>query len=197
MKNGEGEKMKKIEKVEDFWLCADEVTEGFLFAMLTDEILWECWPSDENERRQLRESVQRKEQKLLDIRIFDTQREARMLRGDIGRTFQGRMIDDTKEVLKSQEYFDEEQYLDIDSKRSKELLIRERKVQATGGGCYPMPLPGLEEKMEGDFGEIKVKLRNYLDFYKDTGQAYVRDWRLVKVFQERRSVCQDMKETEM
>ena len=113
--------MNKIENMEQFWLCAEEVTEGYVFAMLTDEIVWKHWPMSQEEQKKL----QKKEHKLLDIRIFDKQRELRMLRGDIGREFQGRMVEDTEAILHEQEYFDEEQYLDIDDPRSSELFARE------------------------------------------------------------------------
>ncbi len=165
--------MEKIETMEQFWQCADTMAEGFLFAMFTDEIVWESWPLTSEKR----ENFRKKEGKLLDVRIFNKEKEVRMFRGDIGRKLQGRSIDDGKDILKQQEYFDEEQYLDIDDKRSEEVFAREKKVVATGGGCYSLPLPG--------FVDAKVRLRNYLGYYEETGQVYVRDWRLMGLFQER------------
>lgn len=166
--------MNKIETMEKFWLCAENVTEGYVFAMLTDEIVWKHWPVSQEEQKELRQ----KEEKLLDIRIFNKEKELRMFRGDIGRKFYGRMLEDTDKALQEQEYFDEEQYLDIDDQRSPELFAREKKVRATGGGCYELPLSG--------FADAKVKIRNYLGYYEESGQAYVRDWRLMEVFQEKR-----------
>ncbi len=164
--------MEKIETMEQFWLSADEIERGFIFAILTDEIFWEKWPLKTDRKKLFRE----KEKKLLDIRIYNSKREVRIFRSDIGRKFQGRSLNDEKEVLNHQDYFDEEQFLDIDDIRSKELFAREGKVQATGGGRYPLPLP--------DFRNAKLRIRNYLGYYEKSGQAYVKDWRLMDLFQD-------------
>lgn len=164
--------MNKVETMEQFWAYADKMEDGFCFAMLTDDILWEKWPVSAERKKELRE----KEGRLLDIRIFNTGKELRMFRGDIGRDFQGRSIDDGERAPSIEEYFDEEQYLDIDSKRSGELFAKEQKVLATGGGSYPLPIAGFEN--------AKIRIRNYLGYYEETGQAYVKDWRLMDVFQE-------------
>lgn len=164
--------MEKIETMEQFWLWADEIERGFVFAMLTDEILWERWPL-ESDRRKL---FQEKEEKLLDIRVYNREREARVSRSDIGRAFRGRSLNDEKESSEWQDYFDEEQFLDIDDKCSNELFSVEGKVQATGGGRYPLPLP--------DFRNAKVLIRNYVGYYEESGQAYVKDWRLRDLFKE-------------
>ena len=164
--------MEKIGTMEQFWLWADEIERGFVFAMLTDEILWERWPL-ESDRRKL---FQEKEEKLLDIRVYNREREVRVSRSDIGRKFLGRNLNDGKESSEWQDYFDEEQFLDIDDERSKELFAVEGKVQATGGGRYPLPLP--------DFRNAKVLIRNYVGYYEESGQAYVKDWRLSDLFKE-------------
>lgn len=166
--------MEKIETVEQFWSCADGIEKGFIFAMLTDEILWERWPMEPDERK----TFQEKEEKFLDVRIYSQEREVRIFRSDIGRMFQGRSLNDQKEEAEFQDYFDEEQFLDIDDTRSEELFDREGKVQATGGGKYRLPLP--------DFRNAKLLIRNYLGYYEESGQAYVKDWRLIDVFQERK-----------
>lgn len=167
-----GERMEKIETMEQFWLCADEVERGFIFAMLTDEILWESWPL----RPEGRKSFQDKGGKLLDVRVYNSEREVRVSRSDIGREFCGRSLNDEREAPDKQDYFDEVQFLDIDDKESEELFASEGKVQATGGGRYPLPLQG--------FKNAKIRIRNYLGYYEETGQAYVRDWRLKDLFQE-------------
>ncbi|MCI9147394.1 MAG: hypothetical protein HFG73_03870 [Hungatella sp.] len=166
--------MERIGTIDKFWMQAALVTDGYLFAMLTDEIVWKRWPLGQTELK----SFQEKEKKLLNIRIFDRDREVCMIRGDVGRKLQGRIQDDSRGDLKEQDYFDEEQYLDIDMKRSKELFNREGKVQATGGGQYELPLSGFEN--------AKVRIRNYLGYYEESGQVYVKDWRLAEIFQEKR-----------
>lgn len=164
--------MEKIETMEQFWSCADEIESGFIFAMMTDEILWENWPLEPKERKLFHE----KEGKLLDVRVFNSKGEVRISRGDIGRGFQGRSRDDEKDKPDAQDYFDEVQYLDIDDTKSESLFAREGKVQATGGGQYHLPLSG--------FKNAKIRIRNYLGYYEETGQAYVKDWRLKDLFQE-------------
>ncbi len=165
--------MERIETMEQFWMQGETVEDGFLFAMFTDEIVWESWPL-EPERR---ESLRQKEKNLLDIRIFNSAKELRMFRGDVGRDFRGRMAEDTEAALEEQDYFDEEQYLDIDGKCSEELFGQNHMVQATGGGRYSLPLPGFEN--------AKIRIRNYLGYYEESGQAYVKDWRLAGLFQEK------------
>ena len=112
--------MERIETMEQFWMQGETVEDGFLFAMFTDEIVWESWPL-EPERR---ESLRQRERNLLDIRIFNSAKELRMFRGDVGRDFRGRLAEDTEAALEEQDYFDEEQYLDIDGKVQKSCLGR-------------------------------------------------------------------------
>ncbi len=166
--------MEKIQTMEKFWLYAAAMKDGFLFAMLTDEIIWKCWPLAEKEKKDFQE----KERNLLDIRIFNEKKELHMFRSDVGRAFQGRLLEDAKENFDGQDYFDEEQYLDIDTKRSQELFEKEQKVYATRGGCYSLPLSAFED--------AKIQIRNYLGYYEQSGQAYVKDWRLTGLFQEGR-----------
>lgn len=166
--------METMENMDAFWKYVEKMTEGIIFAMLTDEIIFEKWPLAPREKEDFRE----KEHKLLDVRVFNEKKEIRMFRGDIGRKLQGRVQDDEKEAADTIDFFDEEQYLDIDSVRSKELFRIKGKVAATGGGCYRLPLEG--------YADAKIKIRNYLEYYKPTGQAYIKDWRLVRLFQEGR-----------
>lgn len=166
--------MEKIETMERFWMRAAEIKDGFLFAMLTDEIVWERWPLASDQQQDL----QRKERKFLDIRLFNEKQEIHMAWSDAERKFLGRLIEDAEEAFDCPDYFDEEQYLDIDSLRSQELFDREQRVYATGGGCYKLPV--------SDFHDVKIRIRNYLGYYEESGQAYVKDWRLTGLFQEKR-----------
>ncbi len=155
--------------VDRFLREADEIAEGFLFVMFTDEIWVEKWPLEEEKR----ESLRAKEDVLLEARAFSRDREDKLFRGDIGRVFLWRSIEDSD----MPDSYDEEQYLDIDEKRSQTLFAAEHKVRATGGGVYHLPIL--------DYRGAKVRIRNYVDYYKETGQAYVRDWRLVEFFLEK------------
>ena len=44
-------------------------------------------------------------------------------------------------------------------------------VYATGGGKYPFPIE--------EYNDTKIRIRNYLEEDDDTGELYVKDWRLV------------------
>lgn len=140
--------MEKIDTMEAFWAWAETVPEGFLFAMLTDQVVFERWPLAPDGK----EAFRKKEGKLLDIRLFNEQMELRMFRGDMGGTLRGRVREDKERDLDLSEYFDEDQYL-------------------------ALPPAG--------FANAKIKIRNYLAYYEETGQAYVRDWRLAGLFQEK------------
>lgn len=153
--------------VNEFLDKAESMTEGFLFAMFTDEIWLEEWPSSEEKKKEFCN----KGDLLLEARIFNTAMEMKLFRGDIGkRNFRMRIRDDSKE------YFKEEQYLDIDTVCSEKIFREGKQVKATGGGVYHLPL--------SDYNDIKIKIHNYIDYYEETGQAYVSDWRLVEFFQE-------------
>ncbi len=172
-------KHEKIETMDAFWQLAERMEQGFVFAMFTDGIVFERWPFWEEGKSTAREALERfrtKEEKLLDIRLFNREKELRMFRGNIGGTFLGRVLEDEPGLFDEAVYFDEEQYLDIDTKRSETLFAGEGKVRATGGGIYRLPLKRFEN--------AKVKVRNYLGYYENTGQAYVKDWRLVELIQE-------------
>lgn len=149
---------------------AGDIRAGYFFAMYTDAIIFEKWPLTEEQK----EAFEIRKNRLLEARIFDEEKEWRLLRGDIGKEmFILRSLEDAENM----DYYDEEQYLDIDEKRSKELFEKEHKVRATGGGIYTLPFP--------DYRNVKIKIRNYIDYYKETGQAYIRDWRMADLFKEK------------
>lgn len=150
---------------------AEDIKDGYIFAMYTDTILFEKWPLTDERK----EDFRRKEDKLLEARVFSKEKEWRLFRSDIGKkNFILRLLEDTENM----DYYDEEQYLDIDEKRSGTLFLNEQKVRATGGGIYSLPL--------FDYRNVKIKIRNYIAYYEETGQAYIRDWRLTDLFQEKR-----------
>lgn len=159
--------VERQSNVDCFLAAAEKISKGFLFIMFTDEIWVEQLPLEDKKKARMKA----KEGVLLEARVFSESREDKLFRGDIGRAFLWRSIVDSG----TQDCFDEEQYLDIDEKRSDELFAKEYKVRATGGGSYHLPL--------SDYREAKVRIRNYVDYYEETGQAYVKDWRLVEFFQ--------------
>ena len=101
--------------------------------------------------------------KLLEIRVFDQKTEVKLFRRNIGEDFNCRTIVDKSD---DPDRFDVLQLLDKDSQRS-----RETHYYTTGGGEY-----------EFSFKELKcpaVRIRYYLQYYPETGQAYIADWRCV------------------
>lgn len=147
------------------------VADGYAVVIFTDSFEVEKYPilSDKTEKL-LEEHLH---DRLLDLRVFDESYEYRLFRGDAGSEFNSRIINDknprANEGLDAGDYFDDEQYLDIDTKASKEIFEKEKKVYATGGGKYSLPLP--------DMNDTKIRIRNYIAYEEDTGTAYIRDWR--------------------
>lgn len=162
---------EETEKAERLLEGTEDMRNGYLFGMYTDIIVFEKLPLTEEQKEDF---VNRKD-KLLEARAFCKEKEWKLFRGDIGKKcFSLRILED----IGNMDCYDEEQYLDIDEKRSNELFEREQKVCATGGGIYKLPFP--------DYRNVKIKIRNYIAYYEETGQAYIRDWRLTDLFQEKK-----------
>ena len=106
----------------------------------------------------------------LEIRIFTEKQEAKWFRTGIDRKFRFRLrTDDLEDAF----IWPESQYLDIDDARTEKREKREEeehRVYATGGGNYTLPL--------GNYKNAKIKIHNYLEEDPDTGELYVKDWRL-------------------
>lgn len=148
--------MKIQEKSWEEWKKKVSISKGYAVVMCTDSFLVTQYPDREAEKIIIREW----NDKLLDIRIFDSHEEYRLFRGDIGREFSEVILYDGMG-----DYYDDEQYLDIDTARSKK-----GKIKATGGGSYMLPFE--------EFHGIKIRIRNYLG-YDGNGQAYIKAFRLV------------------
>lgn len=162
---------EKTEKAERLLEEAENMKDGYFFGMYTDMVVFEKLSLTEEQK----EDFVNKKDKLLEARVFCKEKEWKLFRGDIGKeSFVLRMLEDTENM----DYYDEEQYLDIDEKRSGELFKNEHKVRTMGGGIYKLPF--------SDYRNIKIKIRNYIAYYEETGQAYIRDWRLTEVFQEKK-----------
>ena len=111
---------------------------------------------------------------LIELRIFAADMEFKAFRFNIGKDFTWRYIDDGvfKQVLSnetddflckfSNRTYDEEHYLDIDSKKSIDCYI------TTGGGRYELPIKNAE----------KIKIRNYLE-YDENGIVMISDFRII------------------
>lgn len=171
---------EKKYNVDDFLKKAEEIQEGYLFAMFTDMVWVEKWPLNDGKKEEFR----KKEPLLLEVRVFSEDREDKLFRGDIGRDFRWRLIKDTARS----DFFDEVQYLNLDKEQLKKLFKESKKVKenqkvnesVSDGRDAQQPLG----KGGTSCMKAKVQLRNYIDYHKETGQAYVKDWRLVRFFQE-------------
>ena len=95
---------------------------------------------------------------LLEIRIFNEEKEFKALRPDISKDFVWRELSDN---IGYDGNYDEIQYLDIDTTKSGYTFI--------GGGTYTMPESGLE----------KAVIRHYFTYDED-GLEKVVDERIVK-----------------
>lgn len=148
---------------------------GMVIASLTDTYIVDSWPEMQGS------TLEGREDKILELRIFNEKEEHLLFRTDTGKDFTARMLKDTpdgiklfvngeeKDSAKDWESFDEEQYLDIDAQRSRNLP--EHEYYTTGGGRYCLPLANVPD--------AKVKIRYYLSRYEKTGQARIADWRVV------------------
>ena len=107
-------------------------------------------------------------EKLLELRVFDENGEFRAYRDLLGKPFKFREINAENEKQFDGNYFEENQYLDIDTKYTFE--DDKTKKQATGGGQYHLPDDVKNMTM--------LKVRYYYTF-SDEGIAQKCDWRLV------------------
>lgn len=139
-----------------------EIAEGYAVIMHTEHFIVDRFPLSSENERLMEDSA---EQKLLDIRVFNESIEYRLFRPDVGKEFRFVCLSD-----ENREFFDDSHYLDIDEKCSAETFMKDGTVGATGGGFYKLPLE--------DYHNVKVVIRNYVDYDADSGQAYIESWRL-------------------
>lgn len=163
-----------IENSESFKEALSKIEDGFFIAQCTDKLIIEridasySWDSDYLYKR------------AFDIRVFNQKSEVHLFRSSIDKQFVMRYIESDPEqkdilnaIIDGKEksiYYDEEQFLNIDTvatanNNEKNMVI------AVGGGKYKLPIER--------YDDVKVIIRNYIDFEKNTGRAYVKDWRIV------------------
>ncbi len=111
---------------------------------------------------------------LLEIRCFDKNGEFHAVRSTVDSDFSWREITDDENYANG--YYDEAQYLDIDSKKTE--AIDDGFTYTTGGGRYQLP---------GDAENKKLILVRYYYKYDEEGVARKFDWRLV-VFTDKETV---------
>ncbi len=130
-------------------LIAEKISGGNMLLMDTEK--FECSPQKKIEDTS----------HLLDVRVFTPEKELRIMRPSIADEFTYRLIDDTAGTY---DYIDEDQYLDIDAKKSSGTAY-----VATGGGTYTLPVEHAE----------KIRIRNYIS-YDNQGIAQITDFRIVQ-----------------
>ena len=155
---------QKNQEIWEQWEKAVNQMTGYVLAELTDNYVVDVWPSEH-----MRELLETQKWKVLEIRVFNSEKEMKLFRGDIGSTFRLRTLDESGKD--TEDYYDEEQYLDIDTRRSAELFQRSQDVYTTGGGQYHLPLNRMNE--------ARIMIRYHIGKYEDSGQARIEDWRVV------------------
>lgn len=137
----------------------------FFIAQYTDKFTVGNWDIDSNID----------EEKLLELRIFDKDKEWKLFRSDLGREFLWRRRDekdqDGSKCIEGEDYFDELQLLDIDTKRSPKASTGVKYTTAGGSYYLPVNLCNLDR--------AAVRVRHYFGVEEDSGQAFIKDYRLV------------------
>lgn len=134
------------------------IKDGYVVAALTDEYIVDTWPM-------VYSSFDGKEERILEVRVFNKDKEYKLLRPDISTDFYFRDSDS----LREKDTFLEAQYLDIDTVLSEKLPGK--TVETTGGGKYNLPIEMTNS--------AQIMIEYFVDRDEESGQARVCDWRLV------------------
>lgn len=155
-------KNNDIEKVlneinEDF---PDAKGSTFFVAQYTDKFDVGIWNKD----------IIKNVNKLLELRVFDKNKEWKLFRSDIGKDFSYRCQKEDNNKEEGVDYFDEVQLLDIDITKSSK---GKKMMCTTAGGKYNLP------KDISDLDRAAIIVRHYFGVDNESGQAFIRDYRLV------------------
>lgn len=154
------------------WFSAGDVSEDELLAMAIDCHTWNgilAIYTDKVEWTLQDELDSVHLHNLLEIRAYTEEEELHATRDALGSDFAWRLVSDAYAVAGAATYdarFDDVQYLDINTKRSKG-----RDYVTTGGGSYRLPIANAE----------KVVVRNYIRYGQDDGMARIVDFRVVRL----------------
>ena len=147
--------MDKIKNV--FSNCGDNT---FFVAQYTDKFDIGIW----------NKNVIENTNKLLELRVFDKDKEWKLFRSDIGKDFSYRFQGEEDNKGDGLDYFDEVQLLDIDITKSSK---GKKMMCTTAGGKYNLP------KDISDLDRAAIRVRHYFGVDNESGQAFIRDYRLV------------------
>ena len=158
----------------DFRSLCDECKDikGNCIILTTDEYVIDYWDPDTQSKY-----AGDIESKLIEVRIFNETCEYKLFRTHIGEQYAFRKVveQDEAEGGKYSDYYDQKQFLDIDSNRSKKESSKIQSVYPTGSNrAYTLPITDFNE-------DAAVTIRYYIDRYEESGQARVFDWRVVKI----------------
>ena len=128
----------------------------YIYAACTDKVYWLSIKNAEDKDINV--------SKLLELRVFNEKAEYWLIRPTTDMEFYERIKEDTDNI-KSEEYYDQWMYLDIDTKKSD----KGREVYSISGGKYELPV--------NQQYDMQIKVRNYVE-YDECGQARAADWRL-------------------
>ena len=145
---------------------------GYYVAALTDEYRVGKWPEEDSF------DIEKAQNKLLELRIFNEKAEYKWFRGNIGESFLYRKLADRDETSACyEEPIEEYQILDIDMSQMTPATLPGRVKMSIGGSFY---LPLYDEK--GREFEPCVRIKYYLPKYEQKEapviHSYVKDWRL-------------------
>ena len=154
-KNDKKTILDKIKNV--FSNCGDNT---FFVAQYTDKFDIGIW----------NENIIKNTNKLLELRVFDKDKEWKLFRSDIGKDFSYRFQGEEDNKGEGVDYFDEVQLLDIDITISSK---DSREMYTTAGGKYKLP------KDISDLDRAAIRVRHYFGVDNESGQAFIRDYRLV------------------
>lgn len=152
-----------------------DIENGYAIAMFVDRFeIFEYPFKDSGAEKRLAKDF---DTKLVDIRIFDAEKEYRIFRGDVScREFFFRKLDDSCSEIK----YDDEQFVDIDAARTTEDCINNCEVRSVSGGYYKIPVKSILRGQNADLDSIKIHIRNYVAF-DEYGQGYIKDWRITNI----------------
>ena len=156
----QNDKKTILDKIKNiFSNCGDNT---FFVAQYTDKFDVGIWNEDIIENTN----------KLLELRIFNKNKEWKLFRSDIGKDFSYRCQREDNNDKKEEgvDYFDEIQLLDIDTSRSKKAP---GVMHTTAGGSYNLP------KDIEYLDRAAIRVRHYFGVDSESGQAFIIDYRLV------------------
>ena len=154
-KNDKKTILDKIKNV--FSNCGDNT---FFVAQYTDKFDIGIW----------NKNVIENTNKLLELRVFDKDKEWKLFRSDIGKDFSYRFQGEEDNKGEGVDYFDEVQLLDIDITKSSK---GKKMMCTTAGGKYNLPTD------ISDLDRAAIRVRHYFGVDNESGQAFIRDYRLV------------------